>query len=96
MILAISIVHPRDTMMTKRTTIRITFRALSVACWPNASGGAALAVELLCVQPGLRSSGLSRAPLVLFILLKSLEVPPSVSSWEDEEGINSEIHITSN
>lgn len=91
MILAISIVHPRDTMMTKRTTIRIAFRAVSVACWPNANTGAALVKEVLCVQPGLQSSGLSEAPLDLFILMKSLVVPSSVSSCQREEGIDSEV-----
>lgn len=96
MILAISIVHPRDTMVTKRTTIRIAFRALSVACWPNANGGATLVKEVPCVPPGLQSSGLSKAPLVLFILLKGLEVPSSVSVWEGEEGIVSEVQIPSN
>lgn len=79
-IFAISIVHPRDTMMTRRTTTRITFRAVSIACCPNAKGGARLVREvLLCVQPGLQSSGLSKAPLVSFILLRGKEVPSSVS-----------------
>ena len=95
MILAISIVHPRDTMMTKRTTIRIAFRALSAACCPNANGGAALVKEVLCVRAGLQSSGLSEASLVLFILLKSLDVPSSVSGWEVKEWIDSEIQIMS-
>lgn len=58
-------------MMTKRTTIRITFRALSVACWLNANGGATLIEEVFCVRLGVQSSGLSKAALVLFILLKS-------------------------
>lgn len=70
-ILSNSIVHPRDTMLMRRTMIRITFRAVSVACCPNAKGGATLVREvLLCLQPGLWSSGLAKAPLVLFILLR--------------------------
>lgn len=70
-ILAISIVHPRDTMLMRRTTIRITFRAVSAACCPNAKGGATLVREvLLCLRPGLWISGLAKAPLVLFILLR--------------------------
>lgn len=78
-------------MITKRTTIRIAFRAVSVASWPNANAGAVLVKEVLCVQPGLQSSGLSEAPLDLFILMKSLLVPPSVSSCQGEEGIDSEV-----
>lgn len=46
MVLAISIVHPRDTMLLRNTTIRTTFRAVSVACCPNAKGGATLVRDL--------------------------------------------------
>lgn len=62
-----------------------------LASWPNANAGAALVKEVLCVQPGLQSSGLSEAPLDLFILMKSLLVPSSVSSCQGEEGIDSEV-----
>lgn len=94
-ILAISFVHPRDTMMTKMTTMRITFRALSMAFQLTANDGATVAKEVPCVRSGLQSSGLSEVPLVLFILLRVLETPSSVNSWEGEEG-DSEVQITSN
>lgn len=94
-ILAISFVHPRDTMTTKMTTMKITFRALSMAFQLTASDGATVAKEVPCVRSGLQSSGLSEVPLVLFILLRVLETPSSVNSWEGEEG-DSEVQITSN